>query len=34
MLGGGEQRKLRRGTYGTSFAGGQTYNASTDFEIF
>ena len=34
MLGGGEQRRLRRGTYGGSFAGGQTFNASTDFEVF
>ena len=34
MLGGGEQRRLRRGNYGNSFAGGQTFNAATDFEIF
>ena len=34
MLGGGEQRRLRRGTYGNSFAGGQTFNASTDFDVF
>jgi hypothetical protein len=31
-LGGGEQRKLRRGTYGNT--GGGTYTAQTDFEIF
>jgi len=34
MLGGGEQRRLRRGTYGSSFNSGQTFNAATDFEIF
>jgi hypothetical protein len=34
MLGGGEQRRLRRGSYGNSFAGGTTYSASLDFDIF
>lgn len=34
MLGGGEQRRLRRGTYGTTFAGGQTFSAKTDFNVF
>lgn len=31
MLGGGEHRKLRRGTYGN--AGGKTYTANVDFEV-
>jgi hypothetical protein len=31
-LGGGEQRKLRRGTYGNTNAG--SFVATTDFDIF
>jgi hypothetical protein len=31
MLGGGEQRRLRRGNHQSS---GQTYTANTDFAIF
>jgi hypothetical protein len=33
MLGGGEQRRLRRGSYGNSFAA-QSYSAETEFNVF
>jgi len=34
MLGGGEQRRLRRGTYGSGFAQAPAMTANTDFNIF